>query len=92
MFELSAIQLGMEDNEITESQLALENFSQLKTTQSFRQEEEFLRLKSRSLWLLASDKNIAYFHRQCRVRLSRNHILEISIGEGVTIKGQDMLK
>ena len=49
--ELSTIQLGMEDKEITNSQLALEKAAQFKTTQSFRQEEEFLRLKSRNLWL-----------------------------------------
>ena len=49
MFELSAIQLGMEDKEITKTQLAIEQFAQLKTTQSFHHEEEYLRLKSRSL-------------------------------------------
>ena len=49
-------------------------------------------MKSRSLWLMEGDKKSAYFHRQCRARLSRNHISEISIGDGVTIKGQDLLK
>ena len=82
----------MEEVEITKSQLALEHFAQYKTTLSFRQEEEYLRLKSRSLWLLVGDKNTAFFHRQCRARLSRNHISEIYIGEGVIIKGQYHLK
>ena len=82
----------MEEIEITKSQRALEQFAQIKTSQSFRQEEEYLRLKSRSLWLQAGDKNIAFFHRQCRARLSQNHILEISISEGDIIKGQDLLK
>ena len=40
----------------------------------------------------AGDKNTAYFHHQCRARLSRNHISKISIGDGVIIKGQDLLK
>ena len=89
---LAEIQLGMEDIDISNSHLALEKLAQSSTTQSFRHEEENLKLKSRCLWLKASDKNTTYFHRQCRVRLSWNHISEISIGEGVTIKGQDLLK
>ena len=36
----------------------------------------------------AGDKNSSYFHRQCRVRLSRNHISEFFSSEGVAIKGQ----
>ena len=90
--ELFAIQIGMENCEITSSQLALKQLAQFKSSQSFRHEEEHLRLKSRSLWLMVGDKNSAYFHRQCRNRLSRNHISEIPIGDGVTIKGQDLLK
>ena len=85
--KLTTIQLGMEENEITKSQLSLEQFAQFKTSQSFRMEKEHFRLKSRSLWLKAGDKNIAFFHCQCRARLSRNHISKISIGEGVIIKG-----
>ena len=92
MLELLEIQLGMEESEIAKSQLALEQFAQIKTSQSFQQEEEYLRLKSRSLWLQAGDKNIALFHCQCRDRLSHNHISEISTGEGEIIKGHDQLK
>ena len=47
--ELFAIQIGMEDRETTSSQKSQEQFAQYKTTQSFRQKEEHLRLKSRSL-------------------------------------------
>ena len=89
MLELSEIQLGMEESEITKSQLALEQSTQIKTYHSFQLEEEYLRLKSRSLWLQARDKYTAFFHRQCRARLSCNHISEISIGEGGIIKGQE---
>ena len=90
--ELSAFQIGMENSEITTSKLALEQLAQLKTSQSFRQKEEHIRLKYQSLWLKASNKNTAFFHRQCRVRLSQNHISEISNAEGVTIARQELLK
>ena len=82
----------MEDCLISKSHLVLEHFAQSKTSLSFRQEEDYLRLKSRSLWLLEGDKNSAYFHRQCRARLSRNHISKISSGDRETIKGQALLK
>ena len=82
----------MEERETTSSQKDQEQFAQYKTTQYFRKEEEHLRLKSRSLWLKAGDKNTAFFHRQCRARLSQNHISEIITGDGVIIKGQDLLK
>ena len=87
--ELAEVQLGMEDLDISISHLVLEKLAQSSTTQSFRHEEEQLRLKSRCLWLKASDKYSAYFHKQCRIRLSHNNILEIAIGEGVFVKGQD---
>ena len=82
----------MEASEITKSQLSLEQFTQIKTSQSFRQEVEYLRLKSQSLWLQARDKNLAFFHRQCKARFSLNYISEISIGEGEIIKGHEHLK
>ena len=49
-------------------------------------------MKSRSLWLQEGDKNLAFFHHQGRARLSRDHILEISTGEGEIIKGHEHLK
>ena len=92
VLELFEIQLEMEASEITKSQLALEQFAQIKTSQSFQQEEEYLQLKSRSLWLQEGDKNSAFFHRQGRARLSWNRISEISIGEDEIIKGHEHLK
>ena len=90
--ELSVLQVELENKEVTSSHIALLQTAQLKTNISFRQVEEYLRLKSRSLWLKARDNNSSFFHRQCRARLSRNHISEIIDDEGVTIKGQDLLK
>ena len=92
MDELTAIQISMENSEISTPQLAQEQLAQFKSTKSFRHEEEHLRLKFISLWLVAGDKNFAHFHCQCINRLSRNHISEISIGDGVIIKGQYLLK
>ena len=76
--ELSAFQISMEDQEISNSHLVQEHLTQIKTTLSFREEEEHLQLKSRCLWLKAGDKNSAFFHKQCRVKLSQNHISEIT--------------
>ena len=70
MVELTVIELGMEDGEITKTQLSLEQSAQIKTFHSFQRGEEYLRLKSQILWLLASDKNSVFFHRQCRARLT----------------------
>ena len=85
---LAELQLSMENSEISKSQLVAEQAAQVNSFLSFRQEEEHLWLKSRSLWLLAGDKNFAYFHQQCRSRLSRNHISEICASEDEVIKGQ----
>ena len=64
---LAEIQLGMEDIDISNSHLERDKLAQSSTTQTFRQEEEHLRLSSHCLWPKAGDKNTAYFHRQCKV-------------------------
>ena len=40
----------------------------------------------------AGDKNTAFFHRQCKARLSQNHISEIYTSEGEVIKGHSQLQ
>ena len=85
--ELSVLQVELKNKDVTPSHIALLQKAQLKTNISFRQEDDYLRLKSRSLWLKAGDKNSSFFHRQYKARLSRNHISEIIDDEGVTIKG-----
>ena len=72
--------------------MAIEQVAQSSASLSFRQEEVHLRLKSRSLWLLVGDKIFAFFHRQCRSRLSHNHILEICSSSGEVIKCQLQLQ
>eukprot|EP00253_Pinus_taeda_P030506 PITA_30506 len=59
---------------------------------SFRNEEEFWRLKSRSLWLRSGDRNTTYFHRQYRPRISRNHIAEITTTNGQACRGFEQIK
>ena len=68
--KLATIQIGMEKCDVSLSQIALEREVQYLTSQSFRLEEEHLRLKSRSIWLKAGNRNSSFFHRQCRARLS----------------------
>jgi len=89
---LAEIQLGMEATETTKASLLIEQNVQFNYFLSFRHEEEYWRLKPRSLWLQAGDRNTSFFHRQCKDRLSRNHISEISTMEGEVIKGQPLLK
>ena len=50
---------------------------------SFCKEENYWRLKSRSVWLCEGDKNTRFFHRQCKGRKNRNNVTEIisTIGE-----------
>eukprot|EP00253_Pinus_taeda_P005327 PITA_05327 len=83
---LEDIQHEMEDTFPSVSELAQEKSAQKNVYCSFRKEEEYWRLKSRSLWLKSGDRNTSYFHKQCRVRLSRNHIAEITSPSGQVIK------
>lgn len=55
-------------------------------------EEEYWRLKSRSLQLKARDRNNSFFHRHYRARLSKNHIAEIKTAEGQVCKGFNQVK
>ena len=89
---LADIQLSMENQVISHSQLVVEQDAQSSASLSFRQEEVHLRLKSRTLWLLVEDKNSAFFHRQYRSKLSCHHISEICSSSGEIIKGQLQLQ
>eukprot|EP00253_Pinus_taeda_P024453 PITA_24453 len=85
--QLEGIQFEMENTFPSASELAQEKSAQKNVYCSFRKEEEYWRLKSRSLWLNSGDRNTSYFHKQCRARLSRNHIAEITSSSGQVFKG-----
>jgi hypothetical protein len=89
---LEATQAEMENKDITSELLEKETKAQISAYRSFRNEEEYWRIKSRSLWLEAGDRNTSYFHRQYRARLSRNHISEIKTAEGQVSKGIIQIK
>eukprot|EP00253_Pinus_taeda_P031968 PITA_31968 len=85
--QLEGIQFEMEDTLPSVSEFAQEKSAQKNVYCSFRKEEEYWRLKSRSLWLKSGDRNTSYFHKQCRARLSHNHIVEITSSSGQVFKG-----
>eukprot|EP00253_Pinus_taeda_P028388 PITA_28388 len=89
---LQSLQTDMESKDITVDLLEKEIKAQRSTYRSFRMEEEYWRLKSRSLWLKAGDQNTSFFHRQYRAHLSRNHIAEIKTAEGQVCKGFNQVK
>ena len=72
--------------------LEKEKQAQFNSFWAFIQEEEYWRLKSQSTWLKAGDQNTSFSHKQCRARLSQNHISEITSLSGVSIKGNDQIK
>ena len=75
--ELERQHLLIETVEITKEELEKE----AKLQQSFHKaclaEEEFWRLKSRSLWLKSGDINTSFFHKQTQARKARNTISEV---------------
>jgi hypothetical protein len=90
--QLGKLQNEMETIYIAKTDLEKEQATQCKTYRSFRNEEEYWRLKSRSLWLEAGDRNTSYFHRQFKAHLSRNHISEITTNDRKLCKGIDQIK
>lgn len=89
---LENLQANMESNEITAKLLEQEIKAQRSTYRSLGKEEEYWRIKSRSSWLNAWDRNTSFFHRQYRARLSRNHISEIKTTDGQVRNGSPKLK
>ena len=90
--QLEELQFGLEETAISTMDLDKEKYAQRKAYSSFRNEEEYWRLKSRSLWLKAGDRNTTYFHRQYRARISRNHIAEITTSNGKVCRGFEQIK
>ena len=48
-----------------------------------REEETYWRVKSRTLWLQAGDKNTMFFHKQAQARKIYNSINEIQVQDQV---------
>jgi hypothetical protein len=90
--QLLDLQLDLEHKYITYSTIQKEKEAKLITLRSFKVEEESLRLKSRNLWLESGDKNLTFFHKQIRARLSRNQIAEITSPDGTVHKVITQLK
>ena len=84
--------MEMGDSEITPTSLEKEKKCQFNSFQYFRREEEYWKLKSRSTWMKVVDRNTSFFHKQCRARLSKNHISKISSLSGETFKGISQIK
>ena len=86
------IQLEMKESEITPALLEKEQRAQFNSFRAFRCEEEYWRLKSRSTMLQYGDRNISFFRKKCKARLSENHISEISSLSGESFKGISQIK
>jgi hypothetical protein len=85
-------QIHMESSPITSVVLDEEKKNFMEFQKVLREEEEIWRLKSRSLWLQAGDKNTKFFHRQAKVRLWKNKISKIKVEYGSSIKGHYQVK
>eukprot|EP00253_Pinus_taeda_P028094 PITA_28094 len=86
------LQTEMENIDITADLLEKETKAQCSAHHTFRKEEEYWRLKSRSLWLKTGDRNTSYFHRQYKARVIRNHIAEIKTPEGRVCNSYHQIK
>jgi hypothetical protein len=75
----------MEKEAITHSLLIKEHQDFIEYQKIMHTEEEQWRLKSRSLWLKAGDRNTKYFQRQAKARLWRNKVFEITREDGTKI-------
>ena len=74
---LDTLHSKMEAEEITPEILTKEKALNREILKAPRQEEEFLIIKSRQLWLKGGDRNTNYFHKQTKIILSSNFINEL---------------
>ena len=51
-----------------------------------------LRLKSRCLWLKAGDQNSSFFHYQCKERIKKNTIKELTLNNEGKINDPEIIK
>ena len=84
-------QLTMEESPITLDLLNREADLQRKYQKACREEETYWRVKSRTLWLQAGDKNTTFFHKQAQARKIYNSINEIQLQDQI-IKDSNGIK
>ena len=61
--KLTDLQMEMENKDITNQDLSKEQAAQFNSYRAFRQEEEYWRIKSCSLWLIDGYRNNTFFHQ-----------------------------
>jgi hypothetical protein len=88
---LESHQLHMKSAPVTPAKLNDEVELQKKLHKALKKEEEYWRVKSRSLWLQAGDKNTSFFHKQAESRKNHNSIREIQF-QGKTFKKYEEIK
>ena len=76
---LAEHQSNMEDDYVTKEMLGKEAYLHHDFHIDCKQEEEYWRYKSRSLWLKSGDRNTTYFPKQVATRKHHNSINEIQI-------------
>jgi hypothetical protein len=75
--QLEIHQLSMEEGNPNPNSLEKETTLHRKLHAACREEEDYWRQKSRSLWLKAGDKNTNFFHKQAEARKQFNSVKEI---------------
>jgi hypothetical protein len=83
--KLEEFQKNIENKEITPQIQKEELNLQCSYQNVLRKEEEFWRLKSRSLWLQARDKNTNFFHNQAKYRQLQNNVSKITLEDGTIV-------
>ena len=76
-------QLALEDSLVTSDLINREAKLQRMYHKACKEEEIYWRVKSRTLWLQAGDKNTSFFHKQAQARKNYNSISEIQMQDQV---------
>ena len=84
---MEALQVDMEESEITRGHLLREIELEKSLQTILRHEEEGWRLRSRVLWLKGGDQNTKIFQNQCRDRQRWNTMRELKNEDGTVIIG-----
>ena len=85
------MQIGKENREEGKQDYLREKEILWEIYRENKKEEEEARLKYRSLWLKAGDKNTSFFHNIMKIRRARNQIEKIQV-EIQEVKGAEELK